>query len=332
MRGSRALKVCCGIAVVLTITACPDGTSPPAIASIQMTTTYANPRVGETSNITAKPVNSGGVEIPNVPCTFASGSPAVATVNANTGTAVGVSTGTAVITATCGGVAGNLTLTVRPRQFTLTINKTGAGNGSVFSTPSGTTFDEGTVVSITATANAGSSFTGWSGACTGTTQPCSVTMSQNRTVTADFTNSESFILSLPMSRSMTQVFDPAPPGCTYTVSINVTAFTLALGATTAAGTMTSTINIQGNSGSCTGNPFQVVSTGNLTVNGNTISGSLTHTGSNGTVDQTVTFNGTRSGSSIAVTVTVAEVLRNGAGTPFNTSTTSPINLTLSKVP
>jgi hypothetical protein len=329
MKGSRARQLVSGVAIILAITACPDGTSPPAVASVQMTTTYSNPRVGETSNITAKAVNEGGVEIQGVPCVFTSGTPAVATVDANTGVVTALSAGTTVITATCGGKANTITITVRPRQFTLTVNKTGAGTGAVFNTPSGTTFDEGTVVSITATANPGSSFTGWSGACTGTAQPCAVTMSQNRTVTADFANSESFILSLPRSQTMTSVVDG---GCTYTVSIDVTSFSLAVGATTAAGTMNSNVNVTGNSGSCQGNPFAVQSTGNLTVNGSSISGSLTHTGTNGTVDQTVTFSGTRNGTSISASLSVAEVLRNGAGTPFNTNTTSAINITLSKVP
>jgi hypothetical protein len=54
---------------------------------------------------------------------------------------------------------------------TLTVSKTGTGTGSVSSSPAGITcggtcassFDYGTVVTLTATPDAGSVFTGWSG-------------------------------------------------------------------------------------------------------------------------------------------------------------------------
>jgi hypothetical protein len=330
MQQSRIRQLIAGVVVVLAVTACPEGTAPPAVASVQMTTTYSNPRVGETSNITAKAVNEGGVEIQGVPCVFTSGTPAVATVGATTGVVTTVSAGTTIITATCGGKANTITITVRPRQFTLTVNKTGAGVGSVFNTPAGTAFDEGTVVGLTATANAGSTFTGWGGDCAGTASSCGVTMSANRTVSANFAVGENFILSLPMTRTMTSVTDGA---CTYTVSVQINSFPLSVGATTATGTVNSTIFV-GGSGSCVGETFERASTGTLTVSGNNISGTLTHAHSNPNfgIDQTVTFTGTRSGTSIAASLSVAQTLRNGAGAPFNSNTTSAISITLSKVP
>jgi hypothetical protein len=75
--------------------------------------------------------------------------------------------------------------------YTLTVAKTGSGGGTVTGTgiSCGATcssdYDDGTVVTLTATAAAGSRFTGWSGACTGTST-CTVTMSQARNVTAGF--------------------------------------------------------------------------------------------------------------------------------------------------
>ena len=79
-------------------------------------------------------------------------------------------------------------------SHTLTVNVTGSGTGSVTSDPAGiacpTTcsagFTTGAMVTLTPTAATGSTFTGWSGACTGT-GPCIVTMSADKTVTATFT-------------------------------------------------------------------------------------------------------------------------------------------------
>jgi len=72
-------------------------------------------------------------------------------------------------------------------QFTLTVTKTGTGTGTVATNPSGTTFHAGTVVTLAATAEANSTFTGWSGGCTGTSPSCTVTMNAITTVTATFT-------------------------------------------------------------------------------------------------------------------------------------------------
>ena len=71
-------------------------------------------------------------------------------------------------------------------QFTLTVSTTGSGSGTVIKSPAGTAFNAGTPVSLNASANANSVFTGWSGACSGTANPCSVTMSANAAVTAAF--------------------------------------------------------------------------------------------------------------------------------------------------
>jgi hypothetical protein len=47
-------------------------------------------------------------------------------------------------------------------------------------------FDYGTVVDLTATAAAGSSFDAWSGACSGSAMPCVVTVDAAKSVTATF--------------------------------------------------------------------------------------------------------------------------------------------------
>jgi len=71
-------------------------------------------------------------------------------------------------------------------KYTLTINRSGSGTGTVSNNPSGSSFARGTVVTLTATPDAGSSFVGWSGGCSGTTPTCTVTMSSNVIVTATF--------------------------------------------------------------------------------------------------------------------------------------------------
>jgi C1A family cysteine protease len=77
---------------------------------------------------------------------------------------------------------------------TLTVRKSGTGTGTVTSSPGsincGATctqsFDEGTVVTLTASAGADSTFSGWSGGGCSGTGTCAVTMSVDVTVTAAF--------------------------------------------------------------------------------------------------------------------------------------------------
>jgi subtilase family serine protease len=78
-------------------------------------------------------------------------------------------------------------------NFAFSVSKAGTGSGTVVSSPTGidcgaacsASFADGTVVTLTAAPATGSSFTGWSGACTGT-GTCSVTMDAAKSVTATF--------------------------------------------------------------------------------------------------------------------------------------------------
>ena len=69
--------------------------------------------------------------------------------------------------------------------YTLVTNITPTGTGLV--SPANGIFNPGTMVTLTATPNAGYSFTGWEGACSGTVTTCDVFMDNNKTVTANFT-------------------------------------------------------------------------------------------------------------------------------------------------
>jgi len=111
----------------------------------------------------------------------------------------------------------------------LTISKSGTGLGTVTSSPLGiscgsacsASFASGTVVTLTAVAeaNTNSAFTGWSGACTGTSTTCTVTMDASKNVTAQFSKPAQSIQiplssgwnfisfpNLPSDRSVTKVF------------------------------------------------------------------------------------------------------------------------------
>jgi hypothetical protein len=87
----------------------------------------------------------------------------------------------------------NVTATFDATHFELGVDLLGSGEGSVTSNVSGIacpddcseTYASGTQVVLTASAAGGSTFTGWSGACTGTSI-CFVVMSATRNVGATF--------------------------------------------------------------------------------------------------------------------------------------------------
>ena len=118
-------------------------------------------------------------------------------------------------------------VTATPPPSVLKVNKT--GNGTVTSTPAnincGTTCTATvanlTRITLTATAGAGSTFSGWSGDCTGTST-CTVSMTQARNVTATFTprtptkirwNTGTRTTNQPITGSFT-----AAPDTTYTIT------------------------------------------------------------------------------------------------------------------
>ena len=74
-----------------------------------------------------------------------------------------------------------------PATYTLTIRKDGSGSGAVSTNPQVSSMPAGTSVLLTATPNADSVFSGWSGGCSGTDQTCSIVLAGNTTVTATFT-------------------------------------------------------------------------------------------------------------------------------------------------
>jgi hypothetical protein len=80
------------------------------------------------------------------------------------------------------------------QRFTLTVSKTGTGAGTVTSSPAGIScgvdcteqYNDGTSVTLTGTADGGSTFTGWSGCDSVNGTQCTVAMNADRAVTATF--------------------------------------------------------------------------------------------------------------------------------------------------
>jgi lysophospholipase L1-like esterase len=103
-------------------------------------------------------------------------------------------TGTCTVSMT---QARSVTATFNAAQsFALTVTKSGTGSGTVASNPSGiscgttcsASYGGNASVTLTATADSGSTFAGWGGACSGTGS-CVLAMNQARTVSATFNTS-----------------------------------------------------------------------------------------------------------------------------------------------
>lgn len=177
--------------------------------------------------------------------------------------------------------------------YTLTVNKSGTGTGTVTSSPAGINcgsdctegYVSGTSVTLTATAATGSTFAGWSGACSGTNPTCTVSMTAARTVTATF-NAAGYLLTVNKTGTGTGTVTSNPSGincgadCGESYAYNTT---VVLTASAAAGSV-----FAGWSGACTG-------TGTCTVVMNaakSVTASFTATGYNLNVTRSGTGAGT----------------------------------------
>ena len=156
-------------------------------------------------------------------------------------------------------------------EYSLTINS-GTG-GSVTKNPNQTYYSSGTSVTLTATANAGYTFSGWSGDLTGSTNPVTVVMNANKTINANFTQTQ-FTLTTNTVGSGSITKTPDQP--TYPSGTSVT-----LAATPAAGW-----SFGSWSGACTGTGACVVTmdsnksvTATFTQNQYTLTTSVTGQGS-----------------------------------------------------
>jgi hypothetical protein len=148
-----------------------------------------------------------------------------------------------------------------PPPKSLTVSRSGAGFGTVSSSPSGIScgstcshsFTYTASVTLTATASLGSKFVGWSGACSGT-GACSITMSGARSVTASFALTKTLKVTKRGTGSGTVVSTISGIKCGLTCSHAFVAGTkVTLKATPAAGS-----KFTGWSGPCSGTGYCTV--------------------------------------------------------------------------
>jgi hypothetical protein len=78
----------------------------------------------------------------------------------------------------------------------VSLNVTTSGGGQVSVSPSGGSYAPGTLVTLTAVPDAGYAFRGWSGALTGTTNPATLLMDANKSVTASFSTGSQYTVAV----------------------------------------------------------------------------------------------------------------------------------------
>lgn len=223
-RAMRPLATTIVVAALLGANACGgDNAAQPAndVASVQIIVAPTNPRVGETTLVSATPVNAGGIRVQGVACAYASNAPGVAAAVPSGADAIvtGLSVGTATITATCANRNNSVLITVRPPLVKLTLTKLGSTPGALFANSAGLSYDLGTVVTVTASSVAGSVFAGWGGACAGV-GACVVPMTADMTVTGTF--EPRFSLTITLAGTGAGVVTVDPPGLSYAPNIRVT--------------------------------------------------------------------------------------------------------------
>jgi hypothetical protein len=127
-----------------------------------------------------------------------SGSSTTCTVTVSSNTTVGATFTAPVVSA--------------PITYTATVTRSGTGSGTVTATgiSCGADCSEpyagGTTITFTASPDAGSTFTGWSGACSGSATTCTVTLSSSITVGATFAATQNVSLTAPTELQVTESY------------------------------------------------------------------------------------------------------------------------------
>ncbi|MBA3454067.1 MAG: hypothetical protein H0T42_13315 [Deltaproteobacteria bacterium] len=172
-----------------------------AISTPQLEVTLAGTGAGNTGG-------AGTGAVTSVPAGISCGSTCRANFNFNTMVTLTQTVGTGTTftgwSGACSGMGSTCVVTMDQVRFVtatfalqpvmLSVTKAGTGSGGVTSVPAGincgttctNTFDYATSVTLTATPAYGSTFTGWSDACSGSSSTCVVTLTAARNATATF--------------------------------------------------------------------------------------------------------------------------------------------------
>jgi hypothetical protein len=163
------------------------------------------------------------------------------------------------------------------KQYSLSVSKSGTGSGTVKSSDSkincgstcSATYNSGASVTLTATANSGSTFSGWSGGGCSGTGSCVVAMSSATAVNAIFSTTACTFSVAPMSKSFTDIsgtgsaaITASSSSCAWTAASNAAWITVTSGSS-GTGSGTTNYSIAANTGSNS-------RTGVLTIAGQTI--------------------------------------------------------------
>src|SRR5204863_424458 len=113
-----------------------------------------------------------------------------------------------------------LTATFAINAYTLTV--TTVGSGAVTKSPNLASYDHGTAVTVTATPDPGYHFVGWSGDTTTSTNPLTLTMIANQSVTATFAIN-TYTLSITTVGTGTVAKSPDQPAYDHGTAVQLTA-------------------------------------------------------------------------------------------------------------
>jgi aryl-phospho-beta-D-glucosidase BglC (GH1 family)/uncharacterized protein YjdB len=159
------------------------------VTGVTLTPPTTSLDVGATTMLTAT-LSPGNAT--NKALVWRSSDSAIATVSA-AGVVTGVSAGSATITVTTedGGYTASSDVSVRNQTANYTLSIAISGNGTTTPPPGTHAYAAGSSLSVTATPASGTTFSGWSGAVTGTTNPVNITMDGNKSLTASFSGGDS---------------------------------------------------------------------------------------------------------------------------------------------
>jgi uncharacterized repeat protein (TIGR02543 family) len=115
----------------------------------------------------------------------------------------------------------NVVANFTQNQYTLAVNIAPTGSGLITKVPDKTTYVYGDVVTLTATANAGYTFSNWSGDATGSTNPVTMTINGNKNVTANFTQNQ-YTLTVNIAPSGSGSVTKSPDKASYIYGEQVT--------------------------------------------------------------------------------------------------------------